>query len=349
MSAPRGVSSSVSPAAPLAPEVVERASLWLARLWSEAVTADDISACERWRAAHPDHERAWQRLGVIGQKFETLETLNGRDGLPPRLAFDTLTARPAPRVSAAGRRRVLRVFGGVITLAGAGYALRRSPMWDTVAADYATGVGEVRSLTLADGTRLWLDTASAVDVRFTPGERRITLRRGRICIDTDASQPPRSSRSAPLVVVTRQGEIRDIGTRFTVREDGDRTQVAIFDGIVLVRPTNGARTQRLDAGQAASFSSSAIDPAGPSQAFDENAAAWTRAQLIVERIRLGDLVDTLARYRRGVLRCDAAVADLRVSGVFSLADTDRALASLAIGLPVETVYRTRYWVTVKAR
>ena len=337
---PSAPSSAASPSPSLSPEVIERASLWLARLWSDAVTAHDIAACERWRAAHPDHERAWQRLGAIGQKFDALDTL------PPRLAFDTLTARPAPRVSAAGRRRVLRAFGGVITLAGAGYTLRRSPMWDTVVADYATGVGEVRSVTLADGTRLWLDTASAVDIRFTPAERRITLRRGQICIDTAMTG---ASRAAPLVVVTRQGDIRDIGTRFTVRDDGHRTQVAVFDGIVLVRPLDGSHTQRLDAGQAASFSSSAIDAASASAPFDENAAAWTRAQLVVERIRLGDLVDTLARYRRGVLRCDAAVADLRVSGVFSLADTDRALASLAVGLPVETIYRTRYWVTVKAR
>ncbi|MCI3207861.1 MULTISPECIES: FecR domain-containing protein [Pandoraea] len=328
-------------ASPLAPEVVERASLWLARLWSETVTAEDIAACERWRAAHPDHERAWARLGVIGQKFQALESL---ESLPPRVAFETLTARPSPRVANAGRRRALRVFGGVITLAGAGYTLRRSPMWDTVVADYATGVGEVRQVTLADGTRLWLDTASAVDVRFSPGERRIALRRGRICVETGAAR-----HGTPLVVATRQGEIRDIGTRFTVRDDGNRTQVAVFDGIVLVQPTDGTRTQRLDAGQAASFSSTDIDPADASATFDENAAAWTRAQLIVERMRLGDLVDILARYRRGILRCDAAVADLRVSGVFSLADTDRALSSLAVGLPVETVYRTRYWVTVKAR
>ncbi|VVD80409.1 iron dicitrate transport regulator FecR [Pandoraea capi] len=328
-------------ATPLAPEVVERASLWLARLWSETVTAEDIAACERWRAAHPDHERAWARLGVIGQKFQALESL---ESLPPRVAFETLTARPSPRVANAGRRRALRVFGGVITLAGAGYTLRRSPMWDTVVADYATGVGEVRQVTLADGTRLWLDTVSAVDVRFSPGERRIALRRGRICVETGAAR-----HGTPLVVATRQGEIRDIGTRFTVRDDGNRAQVAVFDGIVLVQPTDGARSQRLDAGQAASFSSTDIDPADASATFDENAAAWTRAQLIVERMRLGDLVDTLARYRRGILRCDAAVADLRVSGVFSLADTDRALSSLAVGLPVETVYRTRYWVTVKAR
>ncbi len=326
--------------APLAPEVVERASLWLARLWSEAVTAEDIAACERWRAAHPDHERAWQRLGIIGQKFEAL------DKLPPRVAFDTLTARPAPRVSDAGRRRALRVFGGVITLAGAGYTLRRSPMWDTVSADYSTGVGEVRRVMLVDGTQLWLDTASSVDVRFSPDERRISLRRGRICIETG---PSNSTHSAPLIVATRQGEIRDIGTRFTVRDEGAHTQVAVFDGIVLVRPTHGAQTQRLDAGQATSFSSSTIEPLAASTPFDENAAAWTRAQLVVERIRLGDLVETLSHYRRGVLRCDAAVADLLVSGVFSLADTDRALASLAVGLPVETVYRTRYWVTVKAR
>ncbi|AKC70908.1 FecR domain-containing protein [Pandoraea oxalativorans] len=329
-----------APVTPLAPEVVARASLWLARLWSEAVTAEDIAACERWRAAHPDHERAWQRLGIIGQKFEAL------DKLPPRVAFDTLTARPAPRVSDAGRRRALRVLGGVITLAGAGYTLSRSPMWDTVTADYSTGVGEMRRVMLADGTQLWLDTASSVDVRFSPGERRIALRRGRICIETG---PSNNTRGAPLIVATRQGEIRDIGTRFTVRDDGAHTQVAVFDGIVLVRPTHGARTQRLDAGQAASFSSSAIAPLAESKPFDENAAAWTRAQLIVERIRLGDLVETLSHYRRGVLRCDAAVADLLVSGVFSLADTDRALASLAVGLPVETVYRTRYWVSVKAR
>lgn len=334
------MSSPSAPVSPLAPEVVERASLWLARLWSEAVTAEDIAACERWRAAHPDHERAWQRLGTIGQKFEAL------DKLPPRVAFDTLTARPAPRVSDAGRRRALRVFGGVITLAGAGYTLRRSPMWDTVTADYSTGVGEVRRVMLADGTQLWLDTASSVDVRFSPDERHISLRRGRICIETG---PSNSTHGAPLVVATRQGEIRDIGTRFTVRDDGARTQVAVFDGIVLVRPARGAQTQRLNAGQAASFSSGAIEPLAESTPFDENAAAWTRAQLVVERIRLGDLIETLSHYRRGVLRCDAAVADLLVSGVFSLADTDRALASLAVGLPVETAYRTRYWVSVKAR
>jgi len=65
-------------------------------------------------------------------------------------------------------------------------------------------------------------------------------------------------------------------------------------------------------------------------------------------MRLEDFTAELARYRSGVVRCDPAVADLRVSGVFSLRDTDRALENLTRGLPVDVVYRTRYWVTLRA-
>jgi transmembrane sensor len=49
------------------------------------------------------------------------------------------------------------------------------------------------------------------------------------------------------------------------------------------------------------------------------------------------------------LRCDPLAADLRISGVFSLTDTDRALESLALALPVTVAYRTRYWVTILPR
>jgi transmembrane sensor len=63
---------------------------------------------------------------------------------------------------------------------------------------------------------------------------------------------------------------------------------------------------------------------------------------------LGEWVAELGRYRRGVLRCDPAVAGLRVSGAFPLDDTDRALQLLADTFPVRHVWRTRYWVSVEA-
>ena len=56
----------------------------------------------------------------------------------------------------------------------------------------------------------------------------------------------------------------------------------------------------------------------------------------------------LGRYRTGHLACDSAVASLRVSGAFPVADTEQALAVLARSLPVRVRRLTRYWVTVGA-
>ena len=65
--------------------------------------------------------------------------------------------------------------------------------------------------------------------------------------------------------------------------------------------------------------------------------------------RLADLVAELARYRRGFLRCDPAVAELRVSGAFPVNDTDAGLRLLEKTLPVRIHRITPYWVTVAAR
>ena len=64
---------------------------------------------------------------------------------------------------------------------------------------------------------------------------------------------------------------------------------------------------------------------------------------------LGQFLDELARHRPGVLRCDPTVAELPLTGVFPLADTDRVLAALQQSLPVDVQRVTRYWVTVRPR
>ncbi|MNC51035.1 fec operon regulator FecR [compost metagenome] len=65
--------------------------------------------------------------------------------------------------------------------------------------------------------------------------------------------------------------------------------------------------------------------------------------------RLADLLDELGRYRPGMVRCHDAVADLAVSGSFSLRDTDASLGLLQSTLPIKVSSLTRYWVTVEPR
>ncbi|MGS0892512.1 FecR domain-containing protein [Burkholderia stagnalis] len=311
---------------PLPEAIVECAIGWLARLWSGEATEEDRRRCAAWRAAHPDHERAWQRLAGIDAKF---------GGVPTDAARDVLFAQPAWP----GRRRAMRTLGWAVVFGGAACGVRGTRVWQSATSDYASEVGEVRDITLADGTRVWLDTASAIDVHFGARERRIVLVRGGLYVET-----ARDPSGRPFRVETRQGVARALGTRFAVRDDGASTRVDVFEGAVEIRPARAtASVLRLDAGDAARFDADGIAPRMPA---DVRANAWTQRRLIAERMPVDAWCAELARYRPGVLRCDPSLARLSVSGVFSLADTDRALANLRTALPVSIVRRTRYWVTV---
>ncbi|RIX79310.1 FecR domain-containing protein [Acidovorax cavernicola] len=323
-----------SDASPIDPAVVQRAAQWMARLWSGEASEQDRAACERWRAQHPDHERAWRRL----QGFD--DKLHG--AVPRDVASHAL--RAAPRRAQASRRRALQLLGLTVAVGGLAAAVRRTDGWQLVASDIGTRTGEIREITLPDGTRVVLSTATAIDVRFDARERRIVLRAGEILV-TSAPDPATTHR--PLRVQSREGTVEALGTRFTVRQDEASSRVAVFEGAIDVRPVRAATDSvRVDAGQRTVFFA---DSAQPPEAALDSATAWTRGVLVAEAMRVDEFVAELARFRPGLLRCAPEVAALRVTGVFSLHDTDRALQNLASALPVSLAYRTRYWVTVQAR
>ncbi|WP_315141033.1 FecR domain-containing protein [Achromobacter marplatensis] len=318
-----------TPAQPIDAAIMRQAAEWIAQLWSDDATEQDRADCARWRARHPNHEQAWQCLIAI----------EGKLGSVPRDA-----ARQALRTPAgAGRRRALRALGLGALAVGTGYAVRGTDAWQRAASDYRSGTGEIRAVTLPDGSHVTLSTGSAIDLRFTDGERLVVLLAGEILI---ATAPDPAAVPRPFRVRTRHGTVQALGTRFSVRDDDATSRVAVFEGAVEIRPVHAPdKTVRLNAGRGSRFSMDGVEAAEP---VSENAAAWSRGVLVADDMRLDAFVAELARYRSGLLRCDPAVADLRVSGVFSLRDTDRALDNLTRGLPVTVVYRSRYWVTVRA-
>ena len=120
----------------------------------------------------------------------------------------------------------------------------------------------------------------------------------------------------------------------------------VLEGTVEIAPRDGDAPLRLRAGQKAVFSRSLVEASAPVDPID---TAWLRGLLVAERMRLADFITELGRYRSGVLRCDPSVADLVISGVYPLDDSDAILQSVAQALPVRIRATTRYWVTVMAR
>jgi transmembrane sensor len=74
--------------------------------------------------------------------------------------------------------------------------------------------------------------------------------------------------------------------------------------------------------------------------------AWTRGMLVVDNVRLAELINELGRYRHGHLGVSPEAADLRITGSFPLKDTNLALKALPTTLPVQIEQRTPWWVTV---
>ncbi|MCY1509418.1 Protein FecR [compost metagenome] len=314
---------------PLDAAVIREAARWLVRLHSGEAGPADHAALERWRRGSPEHELAWQRAQRLAQQFNTV---------PAALGVPLLT-----RQAGGGRRTALRTLAalGLTAPVAAWVAYRINGQPEDA---YRTAVGENRNLILADGSQVHLNTDTNMDVRYSDEARLLRLRGGEVYVRTAADQ---AGRPRPFILETPQGRLRALGTRFVVRQwdDGGNalTELTVLEHRVAVSLRNGEAARIFGAGESARFTANAFlsrAPAGP------GTPGWTRGVIEADNMRLAALLAEVSRYRRGVVRCDPAVADLRVSGVFRLQDTDALLAVVANTLDLRVVTRTSYWVTL---
>jgi transmembrane sensor len=314
-------------AKPVSASVLDAAIAW--QLSLDSSSAQEREAFARWHAADEEHARAWRQLGMLDQRFSLA---NG----PARAAL------LQSRVSI--RRRIRKVGSGLASVVAAiGLALfageRYLPL-DYWLADQRTATGEQRTLRLADGTLINLNTQSALDVRFDDKQRRIILQEGEILVETGHDDP------RPFIVETREGSLRALGTRFLVKREDEGTRLSVLKSAVAAHPQATDVEQILREGQQVLMRH---DGLGPTIALNPGADAWTRGMLVVDNARLEDLVHELGRYRRGYLGVEPQVADLRITGSFPLHDTDLALTALLPTLPVQVEHHTRWWVVVGPR
>ncbi|MEF2265295.1 FecR domain-containing protein [Janthinobacterium sp. LS2A] len=316
-----GASSST----PIARKVLAAAAHWHVELQCGGA---DPAALQAWRDASAEHERAW----------ELLRRMDGQLGaIPAALAIPALQAAQQRRRAAAKVLAMLVAAGGGIALGQAG--LQSAP-WQAWTASLRTAPGQRRHVTLADGGRMEMNTDSALDVAYGATHRRIRLHHGEIMITT-------ASDARPFLVDTPHGVIRALGTRFGVRCDAQGSTVSVYEHAVEVRcAARPDAVRRLEAGQQLRFSASGSEDVLAMPAHQDS---WLRGMLVAADWPLQQLVQELARYRRGRLACDASVARRPVTGTYRLDDIDAVLESLCASHGLQVTYFTRYWATVSAR
>jgi transmembrane sensor len=287
-------------------EIKAAAAVWVERransIWSEA----DQSELYAWIAASPAHLVAYLRADDIWKRADRLRALNRPFSLKPNASRKSIGKATLLKIAA--------VFV-VTALAGAGTAFYfNSPAQHT----YSTTIGGRETLMLSDGSRVELNTDTSLRVGSSDGERTVWLDKGEAYFEI-AHNPARA-----FVVMLGDRRVTDLGTKFDIRRDPDRTEVALLQGkarfddaINSVQP----RQTLLAPGDIVTATANSISLAQEPLRKLQNALAWRSGQLMFEHATLADVASQYNRYNRDKLViADAAIAQFTISGTLPATD-----------------------------
>lgn len=305
--------------------IAEEAAGWVARLQSSDATDLDRREFQLWLRRDAAHQAAYDELKTLWGELKDVPVS------PGRLKKLRMSRRAATRnIVAIGLIAVLSI------------ALYRMGLVDRMRADHYTAVGEVRGITLADGSRVDLNTDTAIIIHYSATERRIELLRGEAFFDV-VGNPQR-----PFIVGDAALTAKALGTQYSVRAPLDDAlgDVRVEEGRVEV--TAGNDQLVLGAGDVASLTTQGRLAVTKTDVANET--AWRSGKLVFSGQPLRDVLTTLERYRHGrIVVLDRLAAEQRVSGIFDLNDTDQALQVLQDSLPVSVTHLTGMMVVVRSR
>jgi transmembrane sensor len=301
-----------------APEVIDEASAWLALLHSPRRSPRLERGFRRWLTVRPEHQAAFEAVASMWE------------------ASGKLQLRPSPGVSQrlAGFRAGFAVAAGAcasvgaLVLIGVFLYLRN--------AGISTEIGEQRTLTLDDGSRVFMNTDTNVRVRYDDRERAVDLRRGEALFEVakDARRP--------FIVSAGDRKVTALGTSFVVRRDAERVVVMLMEGKVTVtespsavssaaasHPAGGdaVATHALVVGERLVLS--AQRPPQVDRPSLEVLTAWRRGRLEFDDVPLAEAVAEMNRYSPLKLRVERPdAAAILVKGAFRAGDTGSFAAAM---------------------
>jgi len=303
-------------------EIKARAAAFLERRDCAEWGPDDQVALAAWLAESSAHRIAYLRLNVAWSRTERLAALRPPDGEAltptPRALWRWLGASAAALIVVAG-------LGAI----GVNYLLQPRERV------YATALGGHQTVRLDDGSRIELNTNTTLRAAVNTRHRTVWLDGGeaffQIAHDT----------KHPFIVMVGDHRVTVLGTKFLVRRDTSRLEVAVVEGRVRFDDADGhisPQSALLTPGDVVIATSSVISvPKRPVQALTSE-LGWRHGVVVFDNTTLADAAAEFNRYNQQKLVVDTAVAKLTIGGTFRTSDIKlfARVAKDVLGLRVET-------------
>ncbi|NWJ23934.1 FecR domain-containing protein [Rhizobium sp. RM] len=300
---------------------MDAALSWFFLLQGEPDSHELRSRFEEWRDANPAHCRAFDKVAAGWALPET-------DEVAHRIAAARGFGNAAQAANVVEfrqpKRRWIRWVGAAAAAIVVAIGVQQYPglrvQWE---ADYVTIAGGREEVLLPDGSKVTLNTDTAIALEFEGNRRGVRLLRGEAYFDVvhDVSRP--------FEVTAAFSEVEVKGTAFSVRRDDNQDSVALERGHVEVRNlADPGKRADLQPGQAVVASATGISPV---HATDVSVTfAWLKGQITFEDQPFGAVIHELARYYgHTIIRTDDDLDAVKVNGRYRLDNPERAIRSLA--------------------
>jgi len=305
-----------------ASELHAQASAWLLRLRSGNMSSNEVQAFQRWCDENPQTEQ------LLRDTWSSLRTAAAEIAQEERASGNMWTGN-------AGRAHALRpgrrAFVGFAVAAGASWLALRPPLqlWPALgdfAADYRTGTGEQRRVSLSQRVVVEMNTQTRLDILpARQALRGVDLLTGEAEIVAAAPSIGQSDPVRPIIVVAGVGRLQAQIARFNVRRTGNNVCVTCISGSVAFEHPRQRLT--LVAAQQVAYDDQDVHPV--SQVDPSAVTAWRRGVLVFNGVPLAQVVDEINRYRRGkVILRNEALGENRMQAQFPIAKLDDVINML---------------------
>lgn len=289
------------------PTKIEREAVeWFTRLLNPPVENEELAAFEAWRTK-PENLAAYNRVEDISRLALSLQ-----DDPDIQAVVSAARRRRASATPAVPNQRPSS-YRWAIGFAVTSLLAASAVIWKISQPSYETPIGRQLTTQLPDGTRVQLNTNTALKVRFDGKVRRVELQRGQAFFDVahDAAHP--------FIVAAGDTEVRAIGTRFDVRRDQGAVKVVLAEGRIAVTERGAGRPGwTLTPGEAVT-TGKGVSPPRPVRTDVAAATGWTEGRIRFHATPLSDAVSEINRYsREKIVLGDDVPSDALVNGEFPI-------------------------------
>ena len=314
-------------------EIDLEALRWLVLMERGPLQLEEQRRFAAWVAADVRHQGAIVRAQAASLRLERLAALaGGHSVLKPFPHEQSLLQKKTTR------RRMVAAAASAAGLMAISAWLGRGRIEEVWRGTrYASGVGELKKVVLADGSVITMNTQTELRVRYTAERRDIRLVRG------EAMFAVAHDTKRPFAVRVGEWTAVAVGTAFAVRRlDEPTTDVTVTEGIVQLLPVDRSVSEagpRLTANQKALIGADGkVEVGQVSDSQIGQRLAWRTRLVVFAGEPLREALAEMNRYsHRPIVVDDPALAERRIVGVFSTTDTQTFVSAMTATLGVEAV------------